>query len=53
MPKVHRARAIIDSIPGLSVRDALHIAVMERAGTTRILSFDCGFDACSGIDRVH
>jgi predicted nucleic acid-binding protein len=36
----------------MSARDALHIAVMKRAGAARILSFDAGFDQVPGIDRL-
>jgi predicted nucleic acid-binding protein len=36
----------------LSARDALHIAVMKRAGGARMLSFDAGFDRVPGIERL-
>lgn len=36
----------------LSARDAVHVAVMRRRGITRILSFDRGFDAVEGIERI-
>ena len=36
----------------LTVRDAIHIAVMQRHGITRILSFDPGFDGILGIERI-
>lgn len=39
-------------LPDLSARDALHVAVMRRMGITRIFSFDAGFDAIEGVDRV-
>ena len=52
MREIHAARSIIASVPGLSARDALHVAVMRGAGITRILSFDHGFDRCDGIDRI-
>ena len=52
MSEVRVARSLIDSIDGLSARDALHVAVMRAAGANRILSFDDGFDACPGIDRL-
>ena len=50
--EVRVARALIDSVGGLSARDALHVAVMRQAGILRILSFDQGFDACPGIERL-
>ena len=46
------ARALVEGIPGLSARDALHVAVMRSAGIGRILSFDSGFDACPGVERL-
>lgn len=36
----------------LSARDALHVAVMQRHGITRIVSFDRGFDAVPGLTRL-
>ena len=52
MTEVRAARELIGSVDGLSARDALHMAVMRRAGVSRILSFDNGFDACPGIERL-
>ena len=52
MPEIYAARSIIDSIAGLSARDALHIAVMRKANVRRILSFDSGFDASPSIERI-
>jgi predicted nucleic acid-binding protein len=52
MPEVRAARALLVTIPGISARDALHIAVMQAAGCSRIFSFDAGFDSCLGIERV-
>ena len=52
MPEIRAARALIGLVDGLSARDALHVAVMQKAGINRILSFDGGFDACPGIDRL-
>ena len=51
--EVRAAKALLDSVDGLSARDALHVAVMRRAGVHRILSFDQGFDLCAGIDRLR
>lgn len=36
----------------LSARDALHVAIMQRYGVSRILTFDRGFDQISGIERL-
>jgi uncharacterized protein len=47
-----RARDLVLSKRKLSARDAIHVAVMERNGIKRILSFDAGFDGISGLVRV-
>ena len=52
MSEIRAARALIGTVDGLSARDALHVAVMRTAGISRILSFDRGFDACPGIERL-
>lgn len=49
---VSRARRLIAAATSLSARDALHIAVMQRYGITRILTFDTGFDGIVGIERI-
>jgi predicted nucleic acid-binding protein len=49
---VERARRLIAAAHALSPRDALHVAVMQRHGITRILSFDGGFDGILGIERI-
>jgi len=36
----------------LGARDAIHVAVMERCGVTRIVSFDSGFDSVDGLERI-
>lgn len=48
---VERARRIVMAST-LSARDAVHVAVMRRRDLTRILSFDRGFDAVAGIERI-
>jgi predicted nucleic acid-binding protein len=50
---VERAKTIVYGHAGLSARDAIHVATMERAGVERILSFDAGFDGYPGIVRIH
>ena len=50
--EVRAARALLENVNGLSARDALHAAVMESAGVTRIFSFDRGFDAVEGLERL-
>ena len=49
---VQRAKEIVLGRRRLSSRDALHIAVMERNGVERILSFDSAFDGFPGISRI-
>ena len=47
-----RAKTILLERESLSARDALHVALMERNGVTRIASFDSGFDAIPGLERI-
>lgn len=49
---IERAKDIVLGSHHISARDALHVAVMERAGISRIMSFDVGFDGVPGIERV-
>ena len=53
LAEVRAARRLIGLVPGISSRDALHVAVMRQAGASRILSFDRGFDSCPGIERLY
>jgi predicted nucleic acid-binding protein len=53
MPEIHTARGLLDSVQGISARDALHVAVMRSAGITRIFSYDAGFDSVPGIERLE
>ncbi len=47
-----RAKEMVLETPGISARDALHLAVMEREGLARIMSFDTGFDLRDGVRRL-
>jgi predicted nucleic acid-binding protein len=49
---VTRARRLIAAAPALSARDAVHLAVMQRRGISRILTFDAGFDGIVGVERI-
>ena len=49
---VTRARRLVASAPTLSARHAVHLAVMQRRGITRILTFDAGFSGIVGIERI-
>ncbi len=53
MPDLDRAKEIVLGSASVSARDSLHIAVMERRGVSKILSFDSGFDHFSHLDRIH
>lgn len=50
---VERAHAVWRAHSGLSSRDALHVAVMQRRGVSRILSYDRDFDRIATIERVY
>ena len=52
-PDVMRAKDIVLGSMALSARDAVHLAVMERHGVRRLLSFDTGFDSFPGISRIR
>lgn len=49
---VEAAKDILFGVPEISARDALHVAVMRRHGVTSIMSFDRGFDRCTGVIRL-
>jgi hypothetical protein len=50
---LQRARDLLIGTKGLSARDSLHVAVMERHGVEQIMSFDGGYDQISGISRLY
>jgi uncharacterized protein len=47
-----RAKQIVLGYRQLSARDAVHLAVMEKNGIERILSFDAGLDTFPRITRL-
>lgn len=49
---VLHARALLTEYPGVSARDAVHVAVMRRHDVRRLLSFDTGFDRFPDIQRI-
>lgn len=49
---VEKARDVLLGRWALSPRDALHVAVMQRHGIERIMSFDRGFDGLPGVTRL-
>ena len=46
------ATELADLHPGVSTRDLVHAAVMQRLGVSRIISADTDFDRLEGIDRL-
>ncbi|MGQ0537606.1 MAG: type II toxin-antitoxin system VapC family toxin [Gemmatimonadaceae bacterium] len=49
---VERAKTILFGVQ-ISARDAVHLATMDRRSVTRIMSFDAGFDAYTGVTRLY
>ena len=49
---VVRASELADSTQGLSGRDLLHAAVMQRHDVSRVISADADFDRVAGIERL-
>ena len=50
---LQRARDVLMGTKGLSARDSLHVAVMERHGVQQIMSFDGGYGQIAGLVRLH
>ena len=48
-----RARRLLEGERRLSARDALHVAVMQREGIARVMTFDLAFDLMPGIQRLE
>ncbi len=49
---VLRASEILQSAPGSTARDAVHVAIMERHGVRLIMTFDADFDRWPQIRRM-
>jgi len=47
------AKDLVLRYRSLSARDAIHLAIMRRHDIERIMTFDRGFDAHPGIERVR
>ncbi len=47
-----RSLALLQAHPALSPRDAIHVAVMEAAGLTHIITADRHFEGLPGLTRV-
>ena len=48
---VRRASSLVRA-SSLAARDALHVAIMQRHGIDRIMSFDHAFDGIPGLTRL-
>ncbi len=46
------AARLADSHPGISARDLVHAAVMQRLGVNRIISVDTDFDRLPNVTRL-
>ncbi len=46
------ASGLADRHPGVSARDLVHAAVMQRMGVGRIISSDTDFDRMEGVERL-
>jgi uncharacterized protein len=49
---IRAAQRILERMPTLSARDAVHVATMRRHGVDDILTFDTGFDLVGGLRRL-
>ena len=49
---IQAAARLADRHPGISTRDLVHAAVMQRMGTDRIISVDTDFDRLPDITRL-
>ena len=50
---LRHARGLLEDVPRLSTRDAVHVGVMVEHGISRVLSYDRGFDGIAGIERLE
>ena len=46
------ATELADRHPGVSARDLVHTALMQRLGVVRVISADTDFDRLEGIERL-
>lgn len=49
---VETAKRLMLGRQDLSARDAVHLATMDEAGVTKIMSFDQGLDGHPGVERL-
>ena len=50
---IDHARTLLDDVPQLMARDALHAAVAITTGATAFCSYDRDFDRIAGVRRVE
>ena len=50
---IHSAARLADRHPGISARDLVHNAVMQRLGSHRIISADADFDRLPNLTRLN
>ena len=46
------SKAVLARFPGVSPRDAIHVAVMQRTGIRTVVSYDQHFDEIDAVERV-
>ena len=51
--EMRRGREILDEMPAMDTRVAAHAGIMRANGIERVLSYDEGFDAVPGIERLE
>ncbi len=49
---MERALTLLNTVPTINVRDAVHAAVMLNNGLTQIISADSHFDQIAGLTRM-
>ncbi|MHB1505671.1 MAG: type II toxin-antitoxin system VapC family toxin [Sulfobacillus sp.] len=49
---VRTARTLLAAHPALSARDIIHLAVMQTAGISRILTADRGYQSVHGVEAI-
>ena len=50
---IHTAARLADLYPGISARDLVHAAVMQRLGADLIISADADFDRLPSVTRLN
>ena len=53
MDELRLARRLLETCPGLSTRDGVHLGTMEAHGIRRVLSYDRGFEEVDWVERLE